>query len=103
MCSPGSSGLEFLDMPSAVSNAASQFASANRVVVTQGRPLAANPPVVPLVARDVHNVPPMERFGLTVSEALGGHAAEVATRHIDVLEVWSGCFAVGRATVARAT
>ena len=38
---------------------------------------------------------------MTVSGVLGSLEAGAATRHIDVLEVWSGCFVVGRAAAAR--
>ena len=43
----------------------------------------------------------MARFGLTVSAVLGGREAAIASRQVDVLEVWSGCFAVGLAAVAK--
>ena len=43
----------------------------------------------------------MAKFGVTVASVLGSKEAGAATRHLDVLEVWSGSFAVGRAAAAK--
>jgi len=41
----------------------------------------------------------MATFGL--ADILGSDEAKTASRHIDVVELWSGCFSVGRAALAR--
>ena len=43
----------------------------------------------------------MARFGADLSGTLGSHDAKFATRYIDVLELWSGCFSIGRAAIAQ--